>query len=235
MNNGAEKLSVAEVLSALADGEVDRRSAADLTARWRDDPELRSRWHGYQLIGDAMRSDELAGRGRDADFVNRLRVRLEREPVVLAPQRPAEIAPADAPRVPGLARRWATPAAMAAGFLMVAGAVLVTRSPISLPQQEIAIKEAPSASSVRVATAGAGSSPASLEPSQVLVTSAAPAPSARASDAAVPFAGVLLRDARMQQYFEAHQQFGGSTALGLPSAFLRNATFDTPVQAAGSR
>jgi sigma-E factor negative regulatory protein RseA len=234
MNNGAEKLSMGEVLSALADGEGDRESAAAVTALWREDGQLRARWHGYQLIGDAMRSDELAGRGCDADFFRSFRERLEREPVVLAPQYSAEPPPPlRAPASAGSrARRWATPAAMAAGFVMVAGAVLVTRAPAPGLDQQIARQDplpASTASAVPAALA-----PSAVSPGQVVAANATP-PAARAPDAAVPFPGVLLRDPRMQQYFAAHQQFGGSTALGLPSAFLRNATFDTPAEAAGSR
>jgi len=36
--------------------------------------------------------------------------------------------------------------------------------------------------------------------------------------------GELIRDARLDRYLAAHKQFAGSTALGVPSGFLRNAT-----------
>jgi len=39
--------------------------------------------------------------------------------------------------------------------------------------------------------------------------------------------GVLVRDARLEHYFAAHSQFGGSSALGAPSGFLRAATTQT--------
>jgi sigma-E factor negative regulatory protein RseA len=38
----------------------------------------------------------------------------------------------------------------------------------------------------------------------------------------------LLRDARLDRYLAAHQQFAGSTALGVPSGFLRNAAAEAP-------
>ena len=84
-------------LSALADGEVDAAAAASLAAAWRDDAMLRRRWHAYHLIGDALRSEELAAGAGDAAFLRRLRERLDREPVVLAPvaiERPSEVAAA---------------------------------------------------------------------------------------------------------------------------------------------
>jgi sigma-E factor negative regulatory protein RseA len=40
--------------------------------------------------------------------------------------------------------------------------------------------------------------------------------------------GKLIRDARLERYFAAHKQFGGSSALGVPSGFLRAATTQTP-------
>ena len=44
--------------------------AAAACALWRDDPEARRYWHTVHLIGDAMRSDELAQQpARDADFL----------------------------------------------------------------------------------------------------------------------------------------------------------------------
>jgi len=49
------------------------------------------------------------------------------------------------------------------------------------------------------------------------------APIALAADAEAP-AGLLVRDARLDAYLAAHKQFGGSSALGLPSGFLRAAT-----------
>jgi sigma-E factor negative regulatory protein RseA len=36
----------------------------------------------------------------------------------------------------------------------------------------------------------------------------------------------MIRDARLDGYLAAHKQFGGTSALGLPSGFLRNATHD---------
>jgi len=39
-------------------------------------------------------------------------------------------------------------------------------------------------------------------------------------------AGVMLRDARLDELLAAHRQFGGATALQNPAGFLRNATFE---------
>jgi sigma-E factor negative regulatory protein RseA len=42
--------------------------------------------------------------------------------------------------------------------------------------------------------------------------------------------GKLIRDSRLDRYLEAHKQFAGTSALGVPSAFLRSATLDSPAR-----
>jgi TorA maturation chaperone TorD len=59
-------------LSALADGQADATEPA--CGLWRDDAAARQTWHAYHLIGDVLRSEELAREpGRDAAFVAALR------------------------------------------------------------------------------------------------------------------------------------------------------------------
>ena len=88
MTLGTENTSRAlEQLSALADGELDADASAHSCAHWRDDANARASWHAYHLIGDVLRSDELASDAqRDAGFLRTLRQRLAQEPVVMAPQ-----------------------------------------------------------------------------------------------------------------------------------------------------
>ena len=44
--------------------------------------------------------------------------------------------------------------------------------------------------------------------------------------------GTMVRDARLEELLVAHKQFGGTSALQMPSGFLRNATFDAQPSAA---
>jgi len=44
-------------------------------------PEMVSSWHVYQLIGDVMRSEDLAAGGHDLEFLTRLQAKLVLEPV----------------------------------------------------------------------------------------------------------------------------------------------------------
>ena len=68
--------AAAEQLSALADGELEAGAVAAACASWRDDESARARWHSYQLIGDVLRSDDLASSAeKDAAFMAALRTR----------------------------------------------------------------------------------------------------------------------------------------------------------------
>jgi sigma-E factor negative regulatory protein RseA len=72
-------------LSALMDGELGANEADRVCADWVREADQRSTWHAYHVIGDVLRSEELGCATQDEAFLQRLRVRLEREPVVLAP------------------------------------------------------------------------------------------------------------------------------------------------------
>src|SRR5436190_1614212 len=135
MSNGSEgDASALESLSALSDGELDASAVARACSAWRDDAALRATWHAWQLIGDVLRSDDLACRpAHDAAFLSALQVRLAAEPVVLAPEAPSEAIEPILQPAHANARRgrwsWKAPSAVAAGFVLVAGALVVTRAP----------------------------------------------------------------------------------------------------------
>ncbi|MBC8058153.1 MAG: sigma-E factor negative regulatory protein, partial [Rhizobiales bacterium] len=99
-----------ESLSALLDGELDPVAVSRACAQWRDSATSRATWHAYTLIGDVLRSDDLAGdAARDPAFLDAFRARMAGEPVVLAPQ-PVELTtdlPSEVPAVVGRSpRRW---------------------------------------------------------------------------------------------------------------------------------
>ena len=76
-----------ERMSALADGALDPYAVARACALWRTDADARATWHAYQVIGDVLRSDELAQEAAgDAAFMQALRMRMADEPTLLAPQ-----------------------------------------------------------------------------------------------------------------------------------------------------
>jgi sigma-E factor negative regulatory protein RseA len=200
-----------ERLSALADGELDSAESAATCFAWGSDAGLRADWHAWHLIGDVLRSEDLAADPRgDRRLVAAVRLRLESEPVVLAPMPPrVATAARDLGRQarPG---RWTAAGAVAAGALLVVGTFAVVRPGEAPAPARLARADAP----VVVATAAsAGARPQSGEP--------APLPIAIVAD------NKLIRDAQLDRYLEAHKQFAGSSALGVPSAFLRSATVDS--------
>lgn len=199
-----------QALSDLMDGAADADAAATTCEAWRRDGAVRGDWYAYHLIGDVLRSEDLAHPPeRDELFLSALRVRLSQEPVVLAPQPERSVpAPAVAPlRVANGAavggrslwrRSWVAPSAVAAGFMAVAGVLVVTR-----------VADAPSAAPVM---ADARSLVAPLE-GDVRAVSTVSAP-----PVAVPVAnGKLIRDARLDRYLAAHKQYGGSSMLAMPA------------------
>ena len=201
------QLSAKERLSAIADGEADDAAVRAACAQWRDEPAAASTWRDYQLIGDVLRSEDLASDAdHDAVFLEAFRARLAGEPVVISPasvqgtEARSQLVPARSAR-----RSWLAPSAVAAGFLAVAGVLVLTRAPDVAPVEQIAA--APGVS--RVSTAGPLTVAASAAGPRVEVAS-----------------GQLIRDARLDHYMQAHKQFSGTAALGAPSAFLRNATSD---------
>ena len=179
-------------LSAAVDGEA---AALDKASQlWRSSEDARSTWHRYHLIGDVMRSAELARQpARDAAFLAALRSRMADEPVLLAP------APAPAPATPAViasAQRWLAPAAVAAGLMVVAGVLVVTR--LSGPVES-----------------GAGVLASVQAPDGVQrVSNGALAPRAQ------PASGTLIRDDRLDEFLRAHQSARGGLAAAVPGSAL---------------
>jgi len=107
-------------LSSMADGEASPEAQERCLALWTGDAQARERWRDYQLIGDVLRSQELArDASHDAAFVRALRARLAGEPAVLRPK--------TAPVAVARSRSWAVPMAAVAGVAAVAGMVVVLR------------------------------------------------------------------------------------------------------------
>lgn len=203
-------------LSALLDGEADEPERAEACGAWRADAQARAQWHAWHLIGDVMRSDDLASTAdHDAAFLDRLRSRLQQEPVVLAPgrwdaDRAADVqadtaeapesmeAPAPAHWVvrtvaqPRLRRRWAASAAVAAGFMAVAGALVVLRS------------GAPGMGEAAPQLAGGSPVPALAGQGNLAAGPAGPA------------TYVVQRNPDLDRYLAAHRQFAQGPALAAP-------------------
>ena len=201
--------SAKERLSALADGELDPAGSTTSCAAWARDASMRADWHVWHLIGDVLRSEDLASDPRhDRDFCARLQARLQAEPVVLAPAPALAVSSHrrfDRPARPG---RWTAAGAVAAGLVLVVGTFAIVRPGESPSTTQIA----------RIDT------PASTTASPV---ETAPATEAVMQPVAIVADSKVIRDAQLERYLEAHKQFAGTSALGVPSAFLRSATVDS--------
>lgn len=189
----AGPLAGRERASALVDGEL---SDTDLTAAMRDwagDEGLRRDCHDYRLIGDVLRSDQLAC--DRPSLLPGLRERLASEP------RPYWAVPRERP-----ARRWLMPAAAAAGFVAVGFVVLSLR---------------PAADGGWSASTVAVSGPASGLQRSVAAPASAPLIFG-------PVDGSVIRDARLDAYFEAHRGAAGAMPSAVPGGALRSVDLLVP-------
>lgn len=194
-----------EALSSLMDGEGQDGDSA--CRAWRDDASARADWHSYHVIGELLRSDNVrADAEHDAAFLGRLRERLAVEPVLLAPS--------GQPVLPRAAWRqaWVAPMAVAAGFVAVAGVLVVTR--VSAPEGA-----APERSAALTAPAPAQRLPAV----QGLVVS-----SGTAASQVNGVTGQLIRNAELDRYLAAHQQYSTTSALAVPGGAVRKAAAVAP-------
>ncbi|MEF7614707.1 sigma-E factor negative regulatory protein [Aquincola sp. MAHUQ-54] len=206
-----DRQGLRQALSDLMDGAADESGVVSACAAWRGNAEARADWYTYHLIGDVLRSEDLAhAPARDEAFLAALRGKLADEPVVLAPRSPVAVSseqPAHRVANGGVAARsalwrraWVAPTAVAAGFMAVAGALLVTR--VAAPGAD---------ASQSVLAAGQPSSlPAPQSGFQVVSTAPAPAATPTAN-------GKLIRDARLDRYLAAHKQYGNSSVLAMPA------------------
>jgi sigma-E factor negative regulatory protein RseA len=192
-------------LSVLADGEGDAQDLRRICAAWHEGAGLRSTWRAYHLIGDVLRSQELAAfPAHDERFLERLQKRLAAEPVMISSQ-PTRMA-----KVVAEPQRcvWLAPLAVAAGFVAVAGMLVtsrVTETPARTPAMALALP---------VERTVVPNAPGSEVFSEVGLDPAVDAD--------------LLRNTQLEQYLAAHRQFGGSAFVSVPGATLRNAAAFVP-------
>jgi sigma-E factor negative regulatory protein RseA len=194
-----------ERLSALMDGELEAAQVPAACANWRRSASAQADWQLCHLIGDVLRSEELASPPeRDLAFLNRLRAQLATEPVVLAPEsvQPkgdvATLHPGAQLRPIGrrVWHRWAGPVGIAAGVVMVAGVVLTLRQ-----ENAGALAWLPASPSAQV-TAASGSGAAEL--------------AQREAEA----------NAALASYLRAHREHPGATSVAPAAGYLRNAAYE---------
>ena len=221
MNEDLKKMErEREQLSALMDGQL--QGGEWLQAlHSAEQPEGRATWLAYHVVGDALRSTELAAHGASSSaFLARFQQRLAQEqPLPAATLQDAalqQVVPAKADSaLPQSANasvfRWK----MLAGLASLAVVASVGWNSFDRLQQQ-------GASGQQLAAAGTGA--ARPAPAQAPVQQAAASAEASSSSA------TMLRDPRLDELLAAHRQFGSTTALQMPAGFLRNATFEAPAR-----
>ena len=193
-----------ELMSALADGQARGDELARALEAACADRQALAAWQAYHLIGDVLRSGAQAGAATGPAFLDRVCARLAQEPLV-----PRELPAVAAPQPV----RVAAPAANDGSFRwkVLAGAASV-------------------AAVGAVAWSVLGGVPGAAPAAPQLAAAPAPEQQPDATVLARSGAGLMLRDARLDELLAAHRQFGGASALAMPAGFLRNATFEGPAR-----
>jgi sigma-E factor negative regulatory protein RseA len=203
-----------DALSALADGQLRGEAFARTVERVAQQPEAQATWHAYHVVGDVLRSNDLAFCADDTGFLARFQSRLALEPVLVSTVNATNLIAiaayeSSAKAIFDAEDESVDAAANAPSFRwkMVAG---------------VASLLAVVAVGWNVAGGwGAGvSGPQWAQITPVLQTVAS-------ADAAPQ---VMLRDARLDALMAAHKQFGGTSALQMPAGFISNATYETPAR-----
>jgi len=133
-----------ERISAFMDGELEDHDAAAQVRRLKEDPELRAAWETYHLVGDALRGEA----GYPSGLAARISAKLAAEPTVLAP----------IPRMQSRnVRRVALSAAASIGGVALVAWLALFDNPF-LPQQNLAVNQAPIGNQTQLAATPANGS-----------------------------------------------------------------------------
>lgn len=201
-----------ELVSALADGQLREEEFARAVESVCESEDLRMSWHAYHLVGDVLRSGATMAGAHDAAFVQRLKHSLQKE----------------------------SRHALSVGATdMIAHDALLTRVRGQNGSEHMAANDSrfrwkllaglASLAAVSVigwqASTGWGDQQGAGQLAQVLVQGGQPEVALR-QVAAGAESQVMIRDPQLDALLAAHKQFGGTSALQMPSGFLRNATFE---------
>ena len=200
MGNEMDKMDNRELISALADGQLQGDALAQGIAAATAGAQATEAWHTYHVIGDVLRSSELAGATPAQEFLARLQESLRAETRPAGEIRPIETLPARAAadvRAPAAndSQRWK----LVAGFASLAAVAAIGWTVMG----------------------GAGEKPGA----QLAATPAVMPASGTVLTGTDR--GTMIRDERLDKLLAAHR---GATALQSPSGFLRNATFEGPAR-----
>lgn len=187
----------ADSISALADGRLSAVDAKQVVDHLLADEEALATWHAYHVVGDVLRSQELAPSGADGlAFLARFEQRMAQEtPTVVVQATPMQKSDRMMESANAAVFRWKVLAGVACMAL------------------------------VGVVGWNQGWAPTRGDAGQVAVTPAAVS-SAPVVAAAEGDVGNMVRDPQLDALMAAHRQMGGHSALQMPAGYLRNAAFE---------
>ena len=205
-------LEADDMLSALADGALSEDAFAAAMLKLESDDDVRAQWHAYHVVGDVLRSQDLAGGTGDMAFLTRLEARLALEPAPMAsrsalanPALVQVVAPVMPPAANNDVFRWK----LASGFASLAAVA-------AIGWQALQWQAPPNGAMLAQA-----SSVAAPQGFQAVRADVAPVVSAAASTTAeVP--PVMLRNAQLDELLAAHNRAVGGAALQSQTGSLRN-------------
>jgi sigma-E factor negative regulatory protein RseA len=195
-----DKIDNQELISALADGQLQGDDFGRAVQAATADAAGRRTWQAYHLIGDVLRSQDLGHATAPDAFLSRLQTRLQQEqPPARVPAGGVLMPPiqvrGEAANDPSVRWKWA------AGFAAAAAVAAVSWNAI-----------------------GGFGAPAAQP---LIATAPAQPPAAIATNTE---RATMIRDPHLDQFLAAHRQFGSANALQAPAGFLRNATFEGPAR-----
>ncbi|MEM5419532.1 MULTISPECIES: sigma-E factor negative regulatory protein [Paraburkholderia] len=202
--------SRSERLSAFVDGEASAQE--HLNGNFLElDGEGRAAWSEYHLIGDVLRSDDLAlSQAASRAFMTGFAARFEAQPHLLAP---AALPQVQAGRNERVGRILALRRRVMPSLAVAAAAATLTW--IVMPQMRgVGMAGAPQIAAVQSQGDGV----------QRVAMNTTPAPVAGGQD------GNIIRDARLDEYLQAHQQFAQQPVISDSMPYIRSAALTTQGQ-----
>ena len=217
-NNMPIKAQLSELqkaqISDLADGQLRGAAFADAMALLAANSQARAVWHGLHVMGDVLRGETAAHHAaaakanvaKDMAFLDTFRVNLAKEPQLMSIVKPlAQPIVQSSPLISAVitANDPFFNWKWVGGLSAAAAAVVLSWNLVGTTATS------PSGSGVQLAQSAAQVAPVATQTT----------------------AGVMLRNPQLDALIAAHNQAGGSSALQMPSGFLRSATFSTDVHA----
>ena len=198
-------------VSALADGQLHGDEFASTVAWLGQVPDARQTWHVYHLVGDVLRAGAPVDSARDADFLVRLRRGLQQESPQIQRDNAIDLIAAYASHT---------------GARGLNGINIESANESHFRWKWVAGLASLAAVSVLGWQVFSGLGEPNGVPLLARLSGQAESPYNGVVTVAGTESQIMLRDPRLDALLAAHQQFGGTSALQMPSGFLRNATFE---------